>query len=594
MGGQKVYMPTFNKDNDSLATDITGGLWGDGTGITADQYEHNVSDPEGGGTNEQEKDGSHDQYVVGETATADATYPEGVTKTETHEAKVTEPGTVMTMQQWIDAGQIPGPYWVVDTDGWAYWAQAIQPGTATGLLLDEINLTYEIDNDWYYAIDVIGDFASLNDADMLQSGSTAAGIELVDIITTPIAITADGGPYVSAQTPASVTAEVTGPTQDTDVTYTVIDIGVPSNAVTGIGAVNNGTAREIATENISVDESGNVTVATPDLVPVGTKFNVVATYAADPSKTDSIPFEVVLDINATNFPDTGFRTKVDTLLNHANVGFFTMAELNGVTAIDTGSASDARGNIVNMAGLEYFPELQTLDCMYETITDLDVSKNIDLTRLHCNSNQLVTLDLTQNKKLTLLHCYNNQLTTLDVTKNTEIKELLCFTNKLSALDVTQNRKLTYLHIGANLFTSTIDVSNNEDLVTLYINGNQITSLDISNNTKLEYLEGQENQISSLDLSNNTVLTTLRMPRNNLTSLDISKTSISDVNKLLCYENEMINLYVNNSQYPNFSNPNPNPYASVNNPILYGNKLKNGTATDLGPTYTAPFAGIQVR
>lgn len=67
----------------------------------------------------------------------------------------------MTMQAWIDAGAKPGPYWVYDVDGWAYWAQAIQPGTSTGLLLDGIQLVTEPDDNWYYGINVVGQFATM-------------------------------------------------------------------------------------------------------------------------------------------------------------------------------------------------------------------------------------------------------------------------------------------------------------------------------------------------------------------------------------------------------------------------------------------------
>lgn len=40
-----------------------------------------------------------------------------------------------------DKAQVMGDFWVWDDDGWAYWANAIQPDTATGLLLDGIELT---------------------------------------------------------------------------------------------------------------------------------------------------------------------------------------------------------------------------------------------------------------------------------------------------------------------------------------------------------------------------------------------------------------------------------------------------------------------
>ena len=45
----------------------------------------------------------------------------------------------------------------------AYWAQAIEPGTATGLLLDGISRQKEPGDNWYYGINVVGQFATMGD-----------------------------------------------------------------------------------------------------------------------------------------------------------------------------------------------------------------------------------------------------------------------------------------------------------------------------------------------------------------------------------------------------------------------------------------------
>ena len=69
----------------------------------------------------------------------------------------------MTMEEWIEAGSQPGPYWVYDVDGWAYWAQAIEPDTATGLLLNGLKQLTDPSDNWHYAINVVGQFASAGD-----------------------------------------------------------------------------------------------------------------------------------------------------------------------------------------------------------------------------------------------------------------------------------------------------------------------------------------------------------------------------------------------------------------------------------------------
>ena len=45
---------------------------------------------------------------------------------------------VMTMQQWRQLESPRGDFWVLDTDGWFYWASPLESEDATSLLLDEI------------------------------------------------------------------------------------------------------------------------------------------------------------------------------------------------------------------------------------------------------------------------------------------------------------------------------------------------------------------------------------------------------------------------------------------------------------------------
>lgn len=54
-------------------------------------------------------------------------------------------------------------YWVYDTDGWVYYSEPIAPHSATGLLLDGIELNQVMDDTWYYAINVVAQFITAND-----------------------------------------------------------------------------------------------------------------------------------------------------------------------------------------------------------------------------------------------------------------------------------------------------------------------------------------------------------------------------------------------------------------------------------------------
>ena len=137
-------------------------------------------------------------------------------------------------------------------------------------------------------------------------------------------------------------------------------------------------------------------------------------------------------------------------------------------------------NITSLAGIEYFTDLETLDCI---------------------GNQLTALDVTGLTSLKVLACSDNQLTTLDVTKLTNLKNLFCSDNQLTALDVTKLTNLTYLECSDNQLVS-LDVSTLKELEILWCHGNKMTALDITNNAYLGELKcgnQQDNQQLTLTL-----------------------------------------------------------------------------------------------
>lgn len=140
-------------------------------------------------------------------------------------------------------------------------------------------------------------------------------------------------------------------------------------------------------------------------------------------------------------------------------------------------------NITSLAGIEYFTDLQTLDCRGNQLTTLDVTKLTDLEFLDCSGNQLTTLDVTKLTSLMFLVCNDNQLTALDVTGLTSLVNLLCSDNQLTALNVTGLTNLTSLHCNDNQLVS-LDVSTLEELQILWCHGNKMTALDITHNADL--------------------------------------------------------------------------------------------------------------
>jgi hypothetical protein len=130
-----------------------------------------------GGANLTDADGTHNYWTVGDTYTADADQGEGMVVEETHTAKNTLNATVMTMSQWIAAGRNAGPFWVYDTDGWAYWAEVIEPGTATGLLLNGITPIAKLKQLWFYGINVEAQFATADDMSEFYDEANGAAVQ---------------------------------------------------------------------------------------------------------------------------------------------------------------------------------------------------------------------------------------------------------------------------------------------------------------------------------------------------------------------------------------------------------------------------------
>lgn len=165
------------------------------------------------------------------------------------------------------------------------------------------------------------------------------------------------------------------------------------------------------------------------------------------------------------------------------------------------------GNSISKLDLSHNLHLQSVICRLNNIEELIISKNVSLTYLDCSHNQLTTLDMSNNKALESLECEDNQIKALDVSYNTILISVDCCNNQLTTLDVSTNKALESLNCSGNQIKA-LDISNNTILIWLDCGDNQLSDLNVSNNKILETLCCEKNQLSMLDVSNNTALTTL--------------------------------------------------------------------------------------
>ena len=257
-----------------------------------------------------------------------------------------------------------------------------------------------------------------------------------------------------------------------------------------------------------------------------------------------------VEINETNFPDANFRGFVQNEFDTDKNNKLSSEEIAAVKEI----IASTKG-IKNLKGIEFFTALETLNCVGNELTELDVSKNTELTRLECWDNKLTALDVSKNTELTSLNCGFNKLTALDVSNNAKLEKLICRGEtlsymKLTKLDVSQNKvlkeldcysikmkelnvsgctALEELNCGGNQLTE-LDVSTNENLIELRCSSNQLTALDVNKNLKLKDLSCRDNFLAELDVSKNLELKSISCGKNGLTSLDLDKnTEITYVN-----------------------------------------------------------------
>ncbi len=181
-GGATAYLPTFNKNKDSLSVDVNGTYEGeDGLFNADDPYSdfkaYKVGDPDVTGKAYYDVDDNIDDeydpatdepgaggYEVNDTSIPADTKPNYKAVEETHEISNTLSSKgIISMADWKAAGSPICNKWVYDTDGWFYWPEPVMPQTATGLLLSQVSQVNMSAEKCYYAINVVGQFATAND-----------------------------------------------------------------------------------------------------------------------------------------------------------------------------------------------------------------------------------------------------------------------------------------------------------------------------------------------------------------------------------------------------------------------------------------------
>lgn len=236
------------------------------------------------------------------------------------------------------------------------------------------------------------------------------------------------------------------------------------------------------------------------------------TYTPKQASSSGIP------VTALNFPDEKFRNYI---LNEITFGKTTLEQetIDKITELNI-----PKLGLENLKGIEYFTNLQSINCSYNKISELDFSSNPNLTFINCSNNTLSKLNVSKNQRLSQLNCYNNNLSNLDISKNEALVYLYCYHNNLTKLDMTNNLKLVEVFCQENRLEN-LNVSQNTALEKLWTFDNTISSINIQHNIHLTEFYCKNNNLSELDTTKNTALQHLTFYGNSIPRLDIGRNSV---------------------------------------------------------------------
>ncbi len=246
---------------------------------------------------------------------------------------------------------------------------------------------------------------------------------------------------------------------------------------------------------------------------------------------------ILYDVHAqfTNIPDPNFEQALiergidsDGVIN----GQVLTSDIINIITLEI-----VEEGISDLTGIEDFVALETLNCAYNQLIELDLSQNLMLQQLETWYNFFLTsLNVTNNGNLTYLDCSQNNLTELDLSGNPLLETLICGNpeydiaqqNFLTNLNFSNNPSLNFLDASFNSTLTNININNCPELEYIYANYCDLNSIDVSQNPQLKRLilgidygfNMVSNNLESVDVSNNPILERLAVNYCNIQQLNV--------------------------------------------------------------------------
>ena len=267
-------------------------------------------------------------------------------------------------------------------------------------------------------------------------------------------------------------------------------------------------------------------------------FTGSAVLADDDKTTEDMVDEFVTNIDNGTFPDNNFREYVKKYCDENKDGVLTKSEVNAVENI-----ACTESGIKNFKGIEVFPEIITLYCDKNSLTELDVSNNTKLESIYCDSNKIAKLNLGKAENLKFLSAGGNKITELKISGLKNIETVYIGQNPVTVIDCSGCENLVelktqscdeiktvnaegcakLLEIGiSDSKLEELNVKGCKSLISILCANDKLKTIDVTDCASLEFLSCTNNELTEIKLGKHDKLESLYLNDNKLTSLDITQ------------------------------------------------------------------------
>lgn len=167
-----------------------------------------------------------------------------------------------------------------------------------------------------------------------------------------------------------------------------------------------------------------------------------------------------IDVNEQNFPDRTWREHVNASYAGGD-GILTQSEAEAVTKIQISGLGAA-----DLTGLEFFSNLEELDCSNNLIGSLDASGLPNLKLLYCQVNRnLSEINVSGLNNLQTLLCFSTKISSLDVSGLSNLVTLTCNLNpSMTYLNIEGTDSLKHPNFYENSLLDVVGVPSNASYV----------------------------------------------------------------------------------------------------------------------------------